>query len=177
MAARDDAHITRTAADLPGELGRPGGHFVDVREYETRLGDALDEAGFDREAPDLRLAWEVFRRLLPEPIDDDLGASVEGLVTTDLLSERCDRVFRLRFVREACAETSSWPVISLVINLRPANALASRAFSVTQRIGDTDRLIGLKEFLDRCDANENFAAVLGHKGDWTAGILSEDFGT
>ncbi len=144
--------------------------------WEEKLKAELRKEGFSMERPNLALGWEVFRRLLAEPVEDDFGAFVLGRVVHDHLAA-VDDVFELRFGREACADGSSWPVISLVMHLRPPDALAAREFSIAQRVDDTSDLIDLDEFLDRCFVDANFNAALTHAGGWMAEVYHENFGT
>ncbi len=144
-----------------------------IAGWEKTLRSELKKAKLSMKAADVPLAWEVFRRLLQIEVEGDAGAWVQGEVTEDYDGD-FEPIYELTFCRYAGVGDEEGVMVSLAFRLRPPTPLKKRKFWIRQRVGQTDRLLPLDEFLDRCYASEHFNAVLTHGGKWTCEVRRQE---
>src|SRR4051812_33601526 len=101
----------------------------------------MGDFAFDQ--PNLPLAWEVFRRLLREPVEHDAGAHVSGAAWAFGEAEG----YRLLFARRSESDESYSAIGGVAFEVPLTDALRGKRFELRQRPFDTFEQMSLEEFI------------------------------
>jgi hypothetical protein len=136
-------------------------------EWQALLKQQLKAAGFKMSRAKPALGWDVFRRLLAEPVDGDAGAAVVGEVRPHVWYG--GHRFELQLLRGA-EVSDRGGLVTLNFAIKSHAPLKDVKFVIDQQEEESGPLLSLDEFLERAAAEPQFATVLAHKGKWEAWI-------
>jgi len=144
---------------------------MELRDWEALLNRELKKAGFSPTWAKPALAWQVFRRLLAEPLDDDVGTFITGFVDR----RRGDLPkYVLRFARHAERDVSNSRLLVLELRTGHAVPMVGRDFHVGHELDDGACFLAMEELLDAAYAEGNFHAGLDNPGPWRAEVYIDD---